>query len=144
MLPVVNVEGRLAADPELRFSASGTPVLSMRIVASSRKKDGDQWVDDKTLWLSVTAFKKLAENVAESLGKGDLVIVQGKLQTEEWENREGEKRSEIRLIADTIGPSLAFRSAQLLDGASSGGSRPASGGGDSAPAAPAQEEEPPF
>lgn len=135
MLPVVSIEGRVASDPELKFAASGTAVGRVRLVASSRKKEGDQWVDDKTLWINVTCFKSLAENVAGSLKKGDLVIANGRIQTEEWET-DGQKRSAIVMIADSIGPSLVFKSAEIKDTVSSGG------GGGSAPAA--QTDEPPF
>lgn len=110
MLPVVTVEGRMVNDPELRFSPSGVAVGKFRIVASSRKKVGDEWVDDKTLWMQVTCFKQLAENCVDSLAKGDLVVVTGRLQTDEWETQEGEKRSATVLVADNVGPSLMFRS----------------------------------
>ena len=67
MLPLVTLEGRLAADPELRFSTGGMAIGSLRMVASSRKKNPDtgEWVDDKTLWIDVTCFGRLAENVIE-------------------------------------------------------------------------------
>lgn len=143
MLPVLSMEGRVVADPELRFSQSGMPVLRLRIVASSRKKNDEtgEWEDDKTLWMGVTAFRKLAENCAESLAKGDLVLVTGRLQTEEWE-KDGEKRSEVRLLADTIGPSLAFKTAQILDGVS--GQQKKAEAAPEGGAAPAQQDEPPF
>lgn len=112
MLPRLSVEGRLAADPELRFGQSGTAVCKLRLVASDRKKDerSGEWVDTDTLWLDVTAFDKLAENTVESVAKGDLVLVTGKLKTDEWTDREsGAKRSKITMIANAIGPSLQFR-----------------------------------
>jgi single-strand DNA-binding protein len=84
------------------------------LVASSRKKVDEEWVDDKTCWLSSVAFKKVAENIADSISKGDLVLVNGKLQTEEWETKEGEKRSSYVVVVDTIGPSLAFNPASSV------------------------------
>jgi single-strand DNA-binding protein len=111
VLPIVTVEGRMVNDPELRFSPSGVAVGKFRIVASSRKKDeSGEWVDDKTLWMQVTCFKQLAENCVDSLGKGDLVVVTGRLQTDEWESEGGEKRSATVLVANNVGPSLMFRS----------------------------------
>lgn len=110
MLPQVTVEGRVVNDPELRFGPSGIAIGSFRLVASSRKKnEQDEWVDDRVLWLAVTCFRQLAENVAESLRKGDLVVVTGRLQTEEWETNEGEKRSRTELVANGVGASLQFR-----------------------------------
>lgn len=109
MLPAVNGEFRLAADPELRFTPSGLAVCSMRAVASSRKKQEDgNWVDDKTCWVNLTAFKRLAENAAESFAKGDLVILAGRLQTDTWETKEGENRTSFNILLDTIGHSTAF------------------------------------
>lgn len=110
-LPSVTMEARVVADPELRFAPSGTAVLKIRCVASSRKKnEAGEWVDDKTCWLNVTAFNKLAENSAESVTKGALITVTGRLQTDEWTDREtGEKKSSTSVLADAIGVSLAVR-----------------------------------
>lgn len=109
-LPRVAIECRAVTDPELRFAATGTAVTRLRVVASDRRKNAnDEWEDGDQLWLSVTCFKQLAENVAESVTKGDLIIVTGRIKTDEWETREGEKRSAIVMIADVIGPSLQFR-----------------------------------
>ena len=108
-VPRVTVAGRLVDDPELKFTQQGKAVLRLRIVASDRKKDGDKWVDGDTLWISATAWEKLAENAAESLKKSDLVVVTGRLVTEEWNDREGNKRSAITLKVDQIAADLAFR-----------------------------------
>lgn len=107
--PRVTVNGRLAEDPALKFTQQGKAVARLRIVAADRKKQGDEWVDGDTLWISATAWEKLAENAAESLKRGDLVSVSGRLVTEEWTDREGNKRSAITLKVDDIAASLAFR-----------------------------------
>lgn len=115
MLPITSGEFRLVADPELKFAASGVAVAKLRLVASSRKKDDDgKWVDDKTCWMNAVAFKKVAENIAESFAKGDLVLVSGRQQTEEWEDKDGNKRSSQSIVVDTIGPSLAFSPAKSV------------------------------
>lgn len=125
MLPEIVGEFRCAAEPNLRFAPSGTAVLNIRAVASSRKKtDSGEWVDDKTCWVNVVAFKKLAENAAESIEKGDLFMVKGRISTDEWENSEGEKRTSFNLIADYIGPSVTFNTAKV-----SRGERQSSGSG---------------
>jgi single-strand DNA-binding protein len=109
-LPLISGEFRLAADPELRFSPAGMAVSNVRLVASSRKlnKETDKWEDDKTCWIDGVVFKDHAEHVAESLRKGDLVVVTGHIQTDEWE-KDGEKRSKIAMVIDAIGPALRFR-----------------------------------
>jgi single-strand DNA-binding protein len=145
MLPQVVGEFRVGVEPNLRFAPSGTAVCSIRAVASSRKKDeGGNWVDDKTTWVDLVGFKKVAENMAESFSKGDLVTVTGKLQVEDWEDKEGNKRTSVRVMVDTIGMSVAFAPARSIKA-----DRP-SGGQSSAPAedpwaAPAgTSDEPPF
>lgn len=142
MLPLVTIEGRVVADPALRFSGSGTAVTKMRLVASSRKKNPEtqEWEDDKTLWIDCTCFKKLAENVAESVVKGDLVVVSGRLQTDQWETETGEKRSATTVIADAVAVSLAFRTVPAGGGRAERASTSAPPEDQSA----AQADEPPF
>lgn len=136
MLPIVTIEGRVVADPELKFSASGMAVTRIRLVASKRKQNSEgEWVDDKTLWINATCFKQLAENVAESIAKGDIVVAVGSLQTDNWETAEGEKRSAIVLVANSISASLQFRTI-------SHGGRAERSSGRSESAAPASSSEP--
>jgi single-strand DNA-binding protein len=149
VLPRITLEGRVVADPELRFGQSGTAVCKMRLVAADRKKEGDEWVDGDTLWMDVTCFKKLAENVVESVVKGDLVIVTGKIRTEEWEDRDsGGKRSKVAMIADTVSASLQFRIIPHGEPRRTAAPSPAAQAyGAAAPSAyggAPQEEEPPF
>lgn len=142
-LPQVSIEGRCAIDPELRYAPSGIAVTRLRLVASSRKKDeNDQWVDDRQLWIDVTAFRQLAENVAESVAKGDLVVVNGKLQTDEWE-KDGEKRSKIALLADSVSVSLAFRTVRHGEGKAAR-STSTEQANDPWASSPSQVDEPPF
>ena len=110
-LPVVTIEGTLVADPELRYSPSGTAVGSFRLATNGRKfdKDKNEWVDYKVLFMKVTCFKQLAENAVESLRKGDLAVVIGKINTDEWEDADRNKRSAVQLVADSVAASLQFR-----------------------------------
>lgn len=151
-LPQVTGEFRAAADPELRFAPSGVAVCNIRAVASSRKKnDQNEWVDDKSCWLNLVGFKQVAENMAETFVKGSLMVVVGRISTDEYETREGEKRTSFNLVVDTIGPSLQWDAARILKAERSGGN--GGGGGQSRQSAPAddpwagappQEDEPPF
>lgn len=110
--PIV-LTGRLVADPEIKFGASGIAILKARVVTSGRKKTDDGWQDVDTTFWSVTAFRSLAENAVESLRKGDEVIVVGKVRAREYETPEGEKRSITEVTADAIGPNLRAVSAKL-------------------------------
>jgi single-strand DNA-binding protein len=116
-LPNVNGEFRAAADPELRFTPSGKAVATLRAVASSRRKnpETEEWEDDKTFWTKVTIWGQTAENVVESIGKGDLfLIANGRGETEEWEDKEGQKRVGINVTANEIGPSLNWQTAKVV------------------------------
>jgi single-strand DNA-binding protein len=146
MLPLVTLEGRAVDDPELRFGPSGIAIAKVRVVASNRKKnDAGEWVDDKQLWIDTTCFRQLAENVAESVAKGDLITVVGRLQTESWENKEGEKRSRISVLADSVAVNLQFRTVRHGEGRAE---RSSGGGGGSDPWSTQQQagtdDEPPF
>lgn len=116
MLPQITGEFRAVDDATLRFTPSGVAVSEVRIVANSRKlnKDTNEWEDDKVVWLTLVCFKKLAENVAESVTKGKLINVTGKLQTESYETKEGEKRQAYKVIADNVGLSMAFQAAKWV------------------------------
>lgn len=143
MLPVVSGEFRLGGDPELRFAPSGVAVCSASAAASSRKKDGDKWVDDKTTWVRLTAFRRIAENMAESLHKGDLVMVTGKLQVEDWESGDKKGRS-VDILVDSIGPSLSVATATIRKGERSSSSSSSSSSDGDPWATPPQDDEPPF
>jgi single-strand DNA-binding protein len=106
----------VVTDATLRFSPSGMAISEFRVVADKKKKDDatGEWVDDKVCWLSVVAFKKMAETAAETCLKGKLVTVTGNLQTEDWEDKDGNKRQSYKVIADNIGLSIAFQPAHWV------------------------------
>lgn len=159
-LPTFTGIGRLTADPELRFSPSGVAVARIALAFNSRKRQDDgTWVDDKVFFVRATAFRQLAENAAETLHKGVEVAVSGRLETEQWEDRNsGEKRSAPALLLDGIGPNLAFATAKVakVERDSGGGQGGGRGGqsraasdyddpwGSAPPAAPSPTDEPPF
>jgi|ERR1044072_718618 single-strand DNA-binding protein len=142
MLPNLSGEFRVVADPELRFTPSGVAVANVRLVANSRKKEGDTWVDDKVLWINGSAWDKMAENIAESVSQGDLVLVQGQIQTREWTDKDDNKRTTIDLIIREIGPSLRFATARPVKAERV---KPAESGPTEDPwAGPPPTDEPPF
>lgn len=108
-LPTVTVVGTLVADPEVRFIQSGDAVASFTIAANSRKfnKDTQKYEDGDTTFLRASCWRQMAENVAETLTKGSRVIATGRLKQESWE-KDGQKRSELKLDVEEIGPSLLF------------------------------------
>jgi single-strand DNA-binding protein len=111
----LTVVGNLTDDPELRFTPSGAAVCKFRVAHTPRTRDGQdgQWRDGEPTFLDCTAWRQLAENVAESLARGTRVVVVGRLRTERWESKEGEKRSKMVLDVDAVGPELAFATAKV-------------------------------
>lgn len=110
----ITILGNITRDPELRFTPSGTAVVSFGLAVNrniQNKKSGE-WQTEVDFF-NVTAWYKLAENCAESLGKGDRVVVSGRLSQDSWEDKEGQKRSTVKIIASVIGPSLEFATCKL-------------------------------
>lgn len=109
----VEIDGRMAGDPELQFLPSGAAVATFRVATSDRKKEGDQWVDGPATFITVKCWREMAENVAESLHRGDPVFVAGKLEERQWTNNEGQERRSMEVTADVVGPSLRWCSARV-------------------------------
>ena len=129
----VTVVGNVTRDPELRFTPGGAPVASFGLAWNRKDQNGEEVVS----FFDITCWRSLAENVAESITKGQRVIVYGRLDQRSWENQEGERRSKVEIVADEVAPSLVWATAEITrtefrgGGASSGsgGGRPASGAG---------------
>jgi len=102
----ITVHGNLGQQPELRFSPSSNVAVVTFSVVSNYGKDDKK----KTMWFNVTAFGKLAENIAGSLGKGDTVLMTGRMEQEEYTSKEGDKRKAIKFIAEEVGASLRWNS----------------------------------
>lgn len=89
--------GRLGADPEVRYTPSGTPVANLSLAVE------DRWNGKVTTsWLRVVCWRKLAEIVAEYTHKGSLVGVTGRLRSRQWEDKEGVKRTVVEIIANEV------------------------------------------
>ena len=112
---IITVVGNLTADPELRFTASGAAVASFTVASTPRTFDrqAGEWKDGETLFMRCSIWREAAENVAESLTKGNRVVVQGRLTQRSYETREGEKRTVVEMQVDEIGPSLRYATAKV-------------------------------
>lgn len=122
----VTIDGNLTADPELRFTPSGAAVANGTIAHTPRKlnKQTNEWEDGETVFLRWSVWRDQAENVAESLQRGDRVVAVGKLVARSWETKDGEKRTVLELDADTIAPSLQRASAKVQKAQRSGAGQP--------------------
>ena len=119
----ITVVGNLVADPELRYTPSGSAVANFRVASTPRRYDSQsgQWVDGEALFLTCNVWRLAAENVANSLTKGDRVIVNGRLRQRSFETREGEKRTVFEVEVDEVGPSLKYATSQVTKTPRQGG-----------------------
>src|SRR5439155_12297582 len=98
----VVMTGNLTRDPELRGTPGGTGVCSLRIACNTRRKDASgEWVD-KPNYFDVTVWGAQGENCATYLSKGRPVAIDGRLEWREWEDKDGNKRQSVDIIADAV------------------------------------------
>ena len=120
---VITVVGNITADPELRFTANGAAVANFTVASTPRTFDRqtNDWKDQETLFLRCSAWREMAENVAETLSRGTRVIAQGRLRSRTFDTKEGERRTVFELDVDEVGPSLRYASASVTKNERSGG-----------------------
>lgn len=129
----ITLVGNLTRDPELRFTTGGRGVASFGIAVSRRYQVNGEW-QEQTSYFNIVAWGQLGENAASTLTKGMRVVVSGRLEQREYQNREGEKRTAIEINADEIGPSLRWATASVernprSEGGNGGGGRGGFSGG---------------
>ena len=93
--------GNVTQDPELSFTDSGIAKLKFSIACNRSYKKGDEWVEE-TSFFNVVAWRKLAEDTADVLEKGVGVIVNGRLAQRSWDDKEGNKRSTVEVVAENV------------------------------------------
>jgi single-strand DNA-binding protein len=117
--------GRLGRDPETRFTGGGQAVANFSVATDHSYKDRNGERQKKTEWHKIVAWGKLAEIVQKYLKKGSLIYIEGRIETREWQDKEGQKRYSTEIIANEM---------RMLggkgDGAGSGTGGGASRGGD--------------
>ena len=126
----VTVVGNTTREPELRFTNSGQALATFGLAVNRRwqNKQTNEWEED-TSFFDVTCWAQMAENVAESVAKGARVVVTGRLEQRSWETQDGDKRSKVEVIADEVGPSLRWATAQVTKNERRGGGDFGGGGG---------------
>jgi single-strand DNA-binding protein len=107
------IVGNLVDDPELRFTNTGIPVANLRVAVTQRIQQDGEWHDGDTSFLRVNVWRGQAEHLADSLAKGDRVMVTGRLRQRSWETPEGEKRSVTEIEAEEVGASLKWATAKV-------------------------------
>jgi single-strand DNA-binding protein len=126
----VTLVGNITRDPELRFTPSGQATASFGL-AVNRVWNDRQTNERKEVvsFFDVVCWREMAENVSESLTKGARVVVTGRLEQRSWDSPDGDRRSKIEVVADEIGPSLRWATAEVRKNDRRGPSDGPGGGG---------------
>ena len=98
----VMIIGRLGKDPEMRYTPGGSPVTTFSVAAGRQWKDSSGDVREETEWFNVVTWNKLAEICNEHLHKASRVYIEGRLQTRQWQDQEGQTRYRTEVIASDM------------------------------------------
>jgi single-strand DNA-binding protein len=109
MTDKIVLTGLVATTPRYLTTSDGLAICSFRLASSQRRYDRatQKWVDSDTNWYTVSGFRGLATNAASSIGKGDRVIVIGRLRIRDWENLD-RAGTTVEVEADSIGHDLSY------------------------------------
>ena len=141
-LPKISGEFGVVFDPEMKFSNDGRPWVKIRGVSKDRRKnDSGEWEDGEACFIDILIGGKPAENIVESVVKGDVILVHGSLHMKEWE-KDGVKMKDYSIRADEVGVSTRFEPARTRRSIESMGGAVAHKAEAAAPAA--DDELPPF
>ena len=102
MVNKVILIGRLGRDPEMRFTGGGTPVCNFSLATDESYTDKSGQRQKRTEWHNIVAWAKLAEQCSKLLNKGKLAYVEGRLQTREWDDRDGNKRRTTEIVINRM------------------------------------------
>ena len=127
MLNKASLIGRLGGDPEIRYTQSGTAVANFTMATNERWKDQQGQPQESTEWHRIVAFGRLGEICGEYLSKGSLVYIEGRIQTRQWEDKDGNKRYTTEIVA---------REMKMLDSKGSAGGSNGGGGSPQEPPIP--------
>ena len=94
--------GNLGNDPELRYSASGSPFLRFNVAANFRARNQSGEWEDRTEWVRVTVMGQRAETLANMLRKGSRVYVEGRLEARPWTDQQGQVRAGLEVVASEV------------------------------------------
>lgn len=110
----VTVIGNCTRDPELRFTPSGQANATFGIAVNRRwmNRQTNEW-EEAVSFFNVVLWREQAENVAESVTKGMRVVVTGRLEQRSYETNDGEKKSVVEIVAEEVGPSLRWATAEI-------------------------------
>jgi single-strand DNA-binding protein len=112
--PTITIIGNLTADPELRFTPSGQAVTNFTVASTARffDKQKNEWAEGDTTFIRCAVWREMAENEAETLDKGNRVVVTGTLKVRQYETDKG-KGTSVECDVEEVGPSLKWASAKI-------------------------------
>lgn len=99
-LSIAVLVGRLTRDSELKYTSGGSPICSFSVATSSRKKKGDQWIDEASFW-DIELWGKQGESLQQYLVKGKQVAIEGSMRQDRWEN-DGQPRMKVVVNAQAV------------------------------------------
>jgi len=108
----ISLVGNVTREPELRYTQGGQAVTKFGLAVNRRWQQAGEW-KEQVSFFDVVCWGQLGENAATSLGKGTRVVVTGRLEQRSYETAQGEKRSSVEVVADEVGPSLRWATAQV-------------------------------
>ena|ERR1700733_14746803 len=120
--------GRLGRDPETRYTSAGQAVCNFTLATDETYKDRNGERQKRTEWHRIVVWAKQAEIAQQYLHKGSLIFVEGRIQTRQWDDREGQKRTTVEIVATNF---------RMLGGRGEGGMTPGVGAGEIEPQAAA-------
>jgi single-strand DNA-binding protein len=109
----ITVVGNITKEPELKFLGSGNAAVKFSIAVNKRRKGKDGEFEESTSFFDVQAYGTLAENLANSVSKGNRIVVTGEIEQRSWDDKEGNKRSTVEITASEAGPSLRWATAEV-------------------------------
>jgi single-strand DNA-binding protein len=101
--PLITVVGHLGSDAEFRKTPTGIPVTSFNVANTPRKNKNGEWTDGETTWFRVFVWNYEAAGTANTLRKGDKVVVTGRMTTSTYIDKEGKERKSLEINADGVG-----------------------------------------
>lgn len=116
--------GNVTREVELRFVPNGQAVANFGLAVNRVWYDADRQKKEEVSFFDITAWREMAENCAESIQKGDRVLLTGRIEQQSWESPTGEKRNKVIVVADEVAPSLRWATAQIVKNERRDGSAP--------------------
>lgn len=143
---IATMVGNLTDDPELRFTPSGAAVANFTVASNRRYTDRSGQQQEETTFMRVNCWRDMAENVAESLHKGDRAIVIGRIRVRSYDDQQGVTKWITEIEADEVAPSLRWARANVnkSSGSSSSSGGGGGGGGGSYSPPPPSDDDVPF